>query len=348
MKVRKAPTLKRSDDGNRKSILQPSPKSPEFKEQKEKKLAVPFGQQINLLRNSIMVLPQRKGSLELNLESLQMNKKARLSHSKSNLQELLHQMKGSDGLTPATPGSYKEEFKSRQKIHTLKLEEFSGEQQKFFIRHIAAPYFSDLFFGLIARSHKSYIGIERMKQYMGLPSFIGDRVVEQINTNGDERIDHDEFVKFFLVLCAGSFEQRMAIAFKCYDLLDNEVLSKEDVSLVLKNIPVSQFEYQVAPSSPDRLKRTDMMDLKKGSSQQIREFIEILFGQYKGGLYFRDFVQLATNYTGELFLSIFDCIHQYVPCVKNIFLLRKNYQELLSPQRSKARGIKYPTPKLIR
>jgi len=78
---------------------------------------------------------------------------------------------------------------------------------------------------------------------MGLPSFIGDRLVEQINTNGDERIDHDEFVRFFLILCAGSFEQRMLIAFKCFDLHDNEILSKEDVTLVLKSIPVTQQEY---------------------------------------------------------------------------------------------------------
>ena len=41
---------------------------------------------------------------------------------------------------------------------------------------------------------------------MNLPELLGERIVKQINANGDERIDHDEFVKFFLTLLMGSFE----------------------------------------------------------------------------------------------------------------------------------------------
>jgi len=39
-----------------------------------------------------------------------------------------------------------------------------------------------------------------------LPELIGDRIVRQINANGDERIDHDEWVKFMLVVLMGSLE----------------------------------------------------------------------------------------------------------------------------------------------
>mmetsp|Transcript_24022 Transcript_24022/g.36953 ORF Transcript_24022/g.36953 Transcript_24022/m.36953 type:complete len:107 (+) Transcript_24022:166-486(+) len=106
-----------------------------------------------------MVLPSRRGSLELNLKGLQVNSKSRLSHSKSNLQQLMTHLKGSNGETPSKPRVMKEELQNRQKIYTLKIEEYTGEQQKFFIRHIAAPYFSDLFFGLLARSSKTYVAI---------------------------------------------------------------------------------------------------------------------------------------------------------------------------------------------
>ena len=39
-----------------------------------------------------------------------------------------------------------------------------------------------------------------------MPELIGDRIVRQMNANGDERIDHDEFVKFFLKMLMGSLE----------------------------------------------------------------------------------------------------------------------------------------------
>lgn len=47
---------------------------------------------------------------------------------------------------------------------------------------------------------------------------IGDRVTRLVNSNGDERIDHDEFVDFFLKVLIGTVEQKMQIAFQCYDV----------------------------------------------------------------------------------------------------------------------------------
>ena len=38
---------------------------------------------------------------------------------------------------------------------------------------------------------------------MNLPELLGTRLVKQINENGDERIDHDEFVNFFVTVLMG-------------------------------------------------------------------------------------------------------------------------------------------------
>ena len=59
-----------------------------------------------------------------------------------------------------------------------------------------------------------------------------------MNANGDERIDHDEFVKFMLKLLMGSLEQKMLIAFRCYDVDDDQVITEEEVKIVLLNIPL--------------------------------------------------------------------------------------------------------------
>ena len=74
---------------------------------------------------------------------------------------------------------------------------------------------------------------------MNLPELIGVRIMKQMNANGDERIDHDEFVKFFLKMLMGSYEQKMLIAFKCYDVDSDESISKEEVRVVLRNIPLT-------------------------------------------------------------------------------------------------------------
>jgi len=39
-----------------------------------------------------------------------------------------------------------------------------------------------------------------------MPELIGERILKQMNSNGDERIDHDEFVKLFLILFMGTLE----------------------------------------------------------------------------------------------------------------------------------------------
>lgn len=76
-----------------------------------------------------------------------------------------------------------------------------------------------------------------MKHYLNLPEVIGDRIVQQINSNGDERIDHDEFIEFFLTALMGNKKQKLKIAFNCYDVDKDESISKEEVKFILKHVP---------------------------------------------------------------------------------------------------------------
>ena len=71
---------------------------------------------------------------------------------------------------------------------------YKSEAERYFINKLLTPYLSSVYFGLIQRQSKGYISIERMNQYLNLPQLLGERMVNQINANGDERIDHDEFV----------------------------------------------------------------------------------------------------------------------------------------------------------
>ena len=81
---------------------------------------------------------------------------------------------------------------------------------------------------------------------MGMPDFICERICCQINANGDERIDRDEFVKFFLKAIMGTPKQKMQIAFRCYDTSGDEFLSKHHVKLLLKNVPLYTGSYGIS------------------------------------------------------------------------------------------------------
>ena len=59
-----------------------------------------------------------------------------------------------------------------------------------------------------------------------------------MNANGDERIDHDEFVKFLARVLMGNLEQKLLIAFRCYDIDDDQSVSEDEIKIVLKNIPL--------------------------------------------------------------------------------------------------------------
>lgn len=59
-----------------------------------------------------------------------------------------------------------------------------------------------------------------------------------MNANGDERIDHDEFVVFLTNVFMGTLEQKILIAFKCYDSEGEEVITEDEIELVLKHIPL--------------------------------------------------------------------------------------------------------------
>ena len=104
------------------------------------------------------------------------------------------------------------------------------------------PYLTEVYTGLINRQTKEYIGVVRMKHYLNLPEIIGERLINQINANGDERIDYDEFVPFFLNLLVGNLEQKMLIAFKCYDIDGDEEITEDEVKIILRNIPVKILE----------------------------------------------------------------------------------------------------------
>lgn len=133
---------------------------------------------------------------------------------------------------------------SKKRYHDIKMENLNCPQDKYFINELLVPYLSSVYYAMINQQKKVYLTIGKMKNYLNLPELIGQRIVEQINANGDERIDHDEFVRFFLKLLMGTHQQKMLIAFKCYNNDGDQVISNEEIKIILNNVPLSDVKKQ--------------------------------------------------------------------------------------------------------
>lgn len=49
-------------------------------------------------------------------------------------------------------------------------------------------------------------------------------------------------------------------------------------------------------------------------------------------MYFDEFCTLAKDVTSELFVSIYDCVYNCIPCVKNFLQMRCKFQDMLMRQ----------------
>jgi Ca2+-binding EF-hand superfamily protein len=105
------------------------------------------------------------------------------------------------------------------------------------MKNVLTPYLHSVYYCLIDKGNKDYLSVNKTREYLNMPFLIGQRVCNIINANGDERIDPDEFVLFFLKLLMGKKEQRMYIAFRIYDADNDQSICKEEIRIVLKNIP---------------------------------------------------------------------------------------------------------------
>ena len=97
-----------------------------------------------------------------------------------------------------------------------------------------------------------------------------------MNANGDERIDHDEFVKFMLKMLMGTLQQKMYIAFRCYDVDDDQTIADEEVKIVLSNIPL-RVEERYGTSFSSKLSMNDYVVEKNKDVEDIDSFIAALF-----------------------------------------------------------------------
>eukprot|EP00351_Strombidinopsis_sp_SopsisLIS2011_P005733 CAMPEP_0116870784 /NCGR_PEP_ID=MMETSP0463-20121206/856_1 /TAXON_ID=181622 /ORGANISM="Strombidinopsis sp, Strain SopsisLIS2011" /LENGTH=144 /DNA_ID=CAMNT_0004507995 /DNA_START=324 /DNA_END=758 /DNA_ORIENTATION=- len=104
-----------------------------------------------------------------------------------------------------------------------------------------------------------------------------------MNANGDERIDHDEFVAFMLQLLLGSFENKLKIVFQLFDFEEEEVMRPESVRLILRHIPIwSDCEHGLMHEECHEMQLTRVALLKEKYNdwKDINQFVDSFFRKW--------------------------------------------------------------------
>ena len=139
----------------------------------------------------------------------------------------------------------------------------------------------------------------------------------------------------------GSLDQKMLIAFRCYDVDGDESIDADEIRLVMKNVPLfveGRYGESFAEDNMN-LNRVEYMAAKNEDNEQIDLFIDTLLNHYPDGMYFDEFKTLCNEVTSELFLCVYDCIYQYIPCVRNFLVLRNRYKMFLESKECRKRTV---------
>ena len=147
----------------------------------------------------------------------------------------------------------------------------------------------------------------------------------------------------------GTLEQRMLIAFRCYDVDNDQCVSDDEVKIILKHIPFvveqrygnSFAKQNFNFSGANNMTRVEYMNSKREDNDQIDRIVECIFSEHPDGMYFDEFITLAKEVTSELYMCIYDCICTYVPVVKNFLIMRANYATFLKSKLIENMGIAY-------
>lgn len=228
------------------------------------------------------------------------------------------------------------EFGQDRNRQTIQIWQFDtdAESDILFIRDFATPYFSAVYQSLVNQGNGGILEVSRLKSYFNLPEIIFSRLIIIMNENGDDRIDHEEWLMFFLRLTCSSPRQRMYLVFQIFDIQNSQILRPDFVKTILKHLPLfaegARFGISFEDSQESQLTRVDLIKEKLKDHKDIGVFVDKFFEDNQAGLVFRAFEQLLINFSSDLYFLVFSCLSECIPCYRNFLRARANHYAIFS------------------
>ena len=124
-------------------------------------------------------------------------------------------------------------------------------------------------------------------------------MLNQINPSGDDIIDHDQWLKFFLRLTCGSFQQRLLIVFDVFDGSQTQIIRPECVKTILSHVPlydeVCKFGISHEGCLESQMTRVELIAERQRDATDINAFIDHFFEDNPLGITFKALEELTLN-----------------------------------------------------
>lgn len=101
-------------------------------------------------------------------------------------------------------------------------------------------YLKEIWKDLAERSEEKSLGINKVtfSKYFQLPGIISDRLFAVFDTDSNGYLCRSEFVKGMTTLFLGEYAEMVKFIFRLYDFDKDEIVTKEDIRIVLSYIPL--------------------------------------------------------------------------------------------------------------
>ena len=169
------------------------------------------------------------------------------------------------------------------------------------------------------KHNKKLINKISFYDYMKLPIFIAEKLFNSFDRDNDNNLEEKDFINNLIKLYCGTFYQTTEIIFNLLDYDKDGKIQKDDVTIMLSFLPLSNNEYDNNEIYEEK---------QRNSRKEINEIINKTFSKYNGILKFNQFVDVVKNKKSDVYLELICYFYQMKPFTKeNINLVKDNNNE---------------------
>ena len=199
-------------------------------------------------------------------------------------------------------------------------------------------YLKELWKDLSQRSEDKVKGINRItfSKYYDLPGIISERLFNVFDLDRNEYLDISEFVDGMTTLFTESFDKLIKFIFKFYDFDKDDLVTNEDIRVVLSYIPLNTHKKLV--SKYDSADYKDRIE----SQEELTKMLDKCFEKIKK-LDFSNFTNIVENQNSEICLYILIFLLEKKPFTSSTLIPYEGVTKGKSPESNISRMIASPS-----
>ena len=208
------------------------------------------------------------------------------------------------------------------------IEDFDPNMDSEFLNDVAKPYFRTIFVDLALRrlskkSLRNKIDKVAFFEYVQLPGIINDRFFSQFSRTSAEHIREEPFIDGMLKVYLSTFEEKLQMSFKMYDLDGDGQLQPGDVRLILSYVPFKTDDEQEKVSKNEGLYASTAQSYneRKKNQDEIDALVDTIFDA-RETINYDEYRYVNMNLSSEMFTAIMRVLHEMLPCSANFYSMK--------------------------